>query len=90
MVLFVKIIKSECKIRNNERKKRMRKPRYYYESNFCHVMVQGDEKKFIFKDNICKDKYLYYLRHNTFKNDIEIIAYCVMDHHVHALLFCNE
>ena len=31
----------------------MRKPRYYYESNFCHVMVQGDEKKFIFKDNIC-------------------------------------
>lgn len=68
----------------------MRKPRYYYESNFCHVMVQGDEKKFIFKDNICKDKYLYYLRHNTFKNDIEIIAYCVMDNHVHALLFCNE
>ena len=47
-------------------------------------------KKFIFKDNICKDKYLYYLRHNTFKNDIEIIAYCVMDNRVHALFFCNE
>ena len=27
----------------------MRKPRYYYESNFCHVMVQGDEKNLFLK-----------------------------------------
>ncbi len=26
----------------------MRKPRYYYEANFYHVMTQGDEKKIIF------------------------------------------
>ncbi len=66
----------------------MRLPRYYYESNFYHIMVQGDEKKYIFKDKACKKRYLYFLKRNAFKNCIEIIAYCVMDNHVHILLFC--
>lgn len=30
----------------------MRKPRYYYESNFYHVMVQGDEKKYVIMNMI--------------------------------------
>lgn len=68
----------------------MRKPRYYYESNFYHIMVQGDEKKYIFKEKRCKNKYMYFLKHNAFKNNIELIAYCVMDNHVHMLLFCPE
>ena len=68
----------------------MRKPRYYYESNFYHVMVQGDEKKYIFQSYKNKEKYLYYLKHNAFRNDVEIIAYCIMDNHVHVLLFCPE
>ena len=68
----------------------MRKPRYYYESNFCHIMVQGDERKYIFQSYRNKEKYLYYLKHNAFRNDIEIIAYCIMDNHVHVLLFCPE
>ena len=55
----------------------MRKPRYYYESNFYHVMVQGDEKKYIFKSSRNKEKYLYYLEHNAFRNDVEIVAYCI-------------
>lgn len=49
----------------------MRKPRYYYESNFYHVMVQGDEKKFIFQSYRNKEKYLYYLKHNAFRNDVK-------------------
>ncbi len=65
----------------------MRKPRYYYESNFYHVMVQGDERKIIFQSSRNKQKYLYYLRHNAFRNDVEIIAYC---NHVHILVFCPE
>lgn len=68
----------------------MRKPRYYYESNFYHVMVQGDEKKYIFQSYRNKEKYLYYLKHNAFRNDVEIIAYCIMDNHVHVLLFCPD
>lgn len=68
----------------------MRKPRFYYESNFYHVMVQGDEKKYIFQSYKNKQKYLYYLKRNAFRNDVEIIAYCIMDNHAHVLLFCPE
>lgn len=68
----------------------MRKPRFYYEANFYHVMVQGDEKKYVFQSYKNKQKYLYYLKRNAFRNDIEIIAYCIMDNHAHVLLFCPE
>ncbi len=68
----------------------MRKPRYYYETYFYHIMVQGDEKKHIFKSYRNKEKYLYYLMHNSFRNDVEIIAYCLMDNHVHILLYCPK
>ena len=51
-------------------------------------MVQGDEKKYIFNEYKHKKKYLYLMRRNAFKNDIEIISYCIMDNHVHILVFC--
>ncbi|MBQ9280447.1 MAG: transposase [Clostridia bacterium] len=68
----------------------MRKPRYYYESNFYHIMVQGDEKKYIFQNSQNKEKYLYYLKHNAIRNDVEIVSYCIMDNHAHMLLFCPK
>lgn len=68
----------------------MRKPRYYYASSFYHVMVQGDEKKYVFQKGKNKRKFLYLLKHNAFRNDVEIIAYCLMDNHVHVLLFCPD
>ena len=68
----------------------MRKPRYYYESNFYHIMTQGDEKKFIFKTDKNKRKMIYLFKHNAFRNDVEIIAYCIMDNHTHILVYCPE
>ncbi len=68
----------------------MTKPRYYYESNFYHIMIQGDEKKNIFKSDRNKKKMIYLLKHNAFRNDVEIIAYCIMDNHAHILAFCPE
>ena len=68
----------------------MRKPRYYYESNFYHVMTQGDEKKFIFHSHRNKEKYIQYLKVNAFRNGVEIVAYCIMGNHAHVLLFCPE
>ena len=67
-----------------------RKARNYYVADFYHIMIQGDEKKFIFKKNSAKEKYIYLLKRNSFRNDIKIIAYCVMDNHVHILLHCKE
>ena len=53
-------------------------------------MVQGDEKKYVFEKEKSKRKFLYLLKHNAFRNDVEIIAYCLMDNHVHILLFCPD
>lgn len=67
-----------------------RKARDFYISDFYHIMIQGDEKKFIFKKSNYKEKFIYLLKHNAFKNDIKLIAYCVMDNHVHILVHCKE
>ncbi len=67
-----------------------RKPREYYLSNFYHVMIQGDEKKFIFTKDKFKEKMIYLLKQNSIRNDIKLIAYCVMDNHTHVLVYCKE
>ncbi len=66
----------------------MRKARNDIESSFLHVMIQGDEKKYVFQNAKCKEKIIYLIKHNAFRNDVELIAYCIMDNHVHMLLFC--
>ena len=67
-----------------------RKSRDFYLSDFYHLMVQGDEKKFIFEKGYYKDKYIYLLKRNAFRNDVKIIAYCIMDNHAHILVHSKE
>ena len=67
-----------------------RKSRDFYISNFYHLMVQGDEKKFIFDKGYHKDKYIYLLKRNAFINDVKLIAYCIMDNHAHILVHSKE
>lgn len=67
-----------------------RRARNCYLSDFYHIMVQGDEKKFIFEKSSHKEKYLYLLKRNAFRNDVYIIAYCVMNNHVHVLIHSKE
>ena len=55
-------------------------------SNYYHVMVQGDEKKHIFKKDISKMRYLRFLMHNAARNNIQILAYCIMNNHAHILV----
>ena len=67
-----------------------RKPRNFYLSDFYHIMVQGDEKKYIFSKEWYKEKFIYLLKRNAFRNDIRIIAYCIMDNHAHVLFHCKD
>lgn len=67
-----------------------RNARNSFSYGFYHVMVQGDEKKFIFEIDEDKRKYFYLLKHNAFRNDVNIISYCIMDNHAHILLFCKD
>ena len=67
-----------------------RKARNCYVSDFYHIMIQGDEKKSIFRKERYKEKIVYLLKRNAFRNDVKLIAYCVMDNHVHILVHSKE
>ena len=56
----------------------------------CHHMVQGINKEQIFKTKEEKKKYLFLLKKYYQHFDVEIIAYCIMDNHVHMLLYSEK
>ena len=56
------------------------------ESTYFHVISQGIEKKYIFEKEIYKKRYLQLLYKESENFEIKIIAYCIMDNHVHLLI----
>jgi REP element-mobilizing transposase RayT len=60
--------------------------RKYLNFEYYHIMVQGDEKKNIFKGSKEKEKYISLMLKYAFANDVIILSYCVMDNHVHILV----
>ena len=59
-------------------------------SNFFHIMVQGINKEYIFEEDLFKKMYLKFLFENSNTYNITIIAYCVMDNHIHILAYVNK
>lgn len=57
-------------------------------SSFFHIMVQGINKEYIFETQKNKEKYLKLIYRNN--QDVEIIAYCIMDNHSHILVQTEE
>jgi len=55
-------------------------------SEYYHVMVQGINKEYIFKEEFLKNKYKELLLKKSELNKIIIISYCIMNNHVHVLL----
>jgi hypothetical protein len=53
-------------------------------------MVQGINKEEIFKTEDNKEKYIELLKKYYKEFKIDIIAYCIMDNHVHMLLYAND
>lgn len=67
-----------------------RHPRDYFISDFLHVMVQGDEKKFIFKTHEQKKKYTEYMLEAAAYFEVTVVAYCIMGNHAHLLLYSKD
>ena len=67
-----------------------RKSRNESHLNFYHVMVQGINKEFIFKDDnhisIYKNIISKYLK----DSNITVLAYCIMNNHAHFLFHCEK
>ena len=57
-------------------------------SSFFHIMVQGINKEYIFETRKNKEEYIKLIEKNS--NLIKIMAYCIMDNHVHMLAQVDE
>lgn len=60
------------------------------ESLYCHVIVQGINKEYIFKDNEMKESYRTLLKRSLKEINAQILAYCIMDNHVHILVYADK
>ena len=67
-----------------------RKSRKLLGEILCHHMVQGINREYIFGTKYNKNKYLQFLRKYYKEFEIEIIAYCIMDNHVHMMLYSKD
>ena len=59
-------------------------------STYFHVISQGIEKKYIFEKESYKKRYLQLLYKESEEFKVKIIAYCIMDNHVHLLINVDE
>ena len=64
--------------------------RMCYESSFYHVMIQGINRERIYAKSYMKDIFLEMLGKKSKEFNVEIIAYCIMNNHVHLLLYSES
>lgn len=60
--------------------------RKYLESSYYHIIVQGIDREYIFKEEKYKIIYKSILKKNLENTDISVLAYCIMDNHAHILI----
>lgn len=59
-------------------------------SPFLHIIVQGINREYIFKENKLKLIYKSMLKKNLLNTSIKILAYCIMDNHAHILMYSEN
>lgn len=59
-------------------------------TSFFHVMVQGINKEYIFKKERYINRYLQLMKENLNTEQIELIAFCIMNNHAHLLTQVEE
>lgn len=64
--------------------------RQYSTTKVYHVIVRGIDKQDIFLDDKDKDKFLEFLRETKEKYTFEVYSYCLMDNHVHIVIYDKE
>lgn len=67
-----------------------RKARKSYETSFFHVLVQGIEKKYIFKNNHYMEKYIKLMNKYESEFNLMVLSYCIMNNHAHLLIYTEK
>lgn len=67
-----------------------RKPRKIYNVNFFHVIVQGINKEYIFKNKNYIEKYINTIQEFANELEVDIIAYCIMSNHAHFVIYTQS
>ncbi len=60
------------------------------QGEFFHVVVRGIGRQILFENDDDRRKYLALLEKYREENDITLMAYCLMDNHVHLLIRDNN
>ncbi|MEG6513767.1 transposase [Desulforamulus ruminis] len=63
-----------------------RKPRVHYARAIYHVIARGNNRENIFLDCCDKEKYLELVARYKKRHNCEILAYVLMDNHLHILI----
>ena len=64
-----------------------RKPRIMSSTGIYHIILRSVNQHIIFEEDSDYQKFLYIMSDSKVKYDITIYAYCLMDNHVHILIY---
>ena len=63
-----------------------RPPRIEVPGGVFHVVARGNERRPVFRDDADRERYLGRLAHYREKFEFAVLAYCLMDNHVHLAI----
>jgi putative transposase len=67
-----------------------RPPRVEFPGALYHVIIRGNERKAVFRDDADRELYLRRLAHYRERYEFRLIAYCLMSNHVHLAMETGE
>lgn len=67
-----------------------RQARKISETDFYHVIMRGNNKAYIFDKKRYKQYFFEYLSQVILEELAELVAWCIMDNHVHLVIKCQE
>lgn len=66
-----------------------REAREESETGYYHIMMRGNNREMIFNQSEEKQYFMEQLQHEADEKKISIVAYCLMDNHVHILIHAD-
>ncbi len=67
-----------------------RKPRILSSTGIYHIILRSVNQHIIFEEDFDYQKFLYILSDSKLKYDVKIYAYCLMDNHIHLLMYSSK